>query len=148
MSRTTRRNRDCRCGSRTPQRYVAHFNARLRRDPRHDLDDVRLDLVNRTRCAARRSFSYFGNYAKFSDWRLIPGLVEGHPAILVLDPNAPGAGPKYFMLLGWTAGKVATIQDFMRRWRRTRGRRELNIGSEPPRRCDNCLLRQLSLGNP
>ena len=57
-------------------------------------------------------FSYFGNYAKVSDWRLVPGLVEGHPAILVFDPNERNAGPKYFMLLDWSAGKVATIRDF------------------------------------
>jgi RNA polymerase sigma-70 factor (ECF subfamily) len=55
---------------------------------------------------------YFGNYAKVSDWRLVPGLVEGHPAILVFDPNEGDSKPKYFMLLGWSAGKVATIRDF------------------------------------
>jgi RNA polymerase sigma-70 factor (ECF subfamily) len=55
---------------------------------------------------------YFGNYAKVSDWRLVPGLVERHPAILVFDPNEPDGAPKYFMLLGWSADKVATIRDF------------------------------------
>ena len=40
-------------------------------------DDVRLDLVNRTQMRGKAEvFSYFSNYAKFSDWRLIPGLVE------------------------------------------------------------------------
>ena len=47
-----------------------------------------------------------------SDWCLVPGAVEGHPAILVFDPNAPDGGPKYFMLLDWAAGKVAIIRDF------------------------------------
>jgi RNA polymerase sigma-70 factor (ECF subfamily) len=42
----------------------------------------------------------------------VPGLVEGRPAILAFDPNAPDAGPKYFVLLEWAAGKVATIRDF------------------------------------
>ena len=28
------------------------------------------------------------------------------------DPNEPGAGPKYFMLVDWSADKVATIRDF------------------------------------
>ena len=55
---------------------------------------------------------YFGNYEKVSDWHLVPGLVEGRPAILVFDPNAPDAPPKYFMLLNWSADKVATIRDF------------------------------------
>jgi RNA polymerase sigma-70 factor (ECF subfamily) len=30
----------------------------------------------------------------------------------VFDPNEPGSGPKYFMLLQWSADKVATIRDF------------------------------------
>jgi RNA polymerase sigma-70 factor (ECF subfamily) len=42
----------------------------------------------------------------------VPGLVEGHPAILVFDPNERDSGPKYFVLLGWSADKVATIRDF------------------------------------
>ena len=33
---------------------------------------------------------YFGNYSKVSDWHLVPGLVEGHPAILVFDPERAG----------------------------------------------------------
>jgi RNA polymerase sigma-70 factor, ECF subfamily len=42
----------------------------------------------------------------------VPGLVEGRPAILVFDPREEGSGPKYFMLLQWSADKVATIRDF------------------------------------
>jgi RNA polymerase sigma-70 factor, ECF subfamily len=42
----------------------------------------------------------------------VPGLVEGRPAILVLDPREEGSGPKYFMLLQWSADKVAIIRDF------------------------------------
>ena len=102
------------CRSRTARRLCRAFQrARFRCDPRHDL----------RRCQARSRqqdplngkaevFSYFGNYAGVSDWHLVPGMVEGHPAILVFDPNAPGAGPKYFMLLDWSAGKVAAIRDF------------------------------------
>jgi RNA polymerase sigma-70 factor (ECF subfamily) len=55
---------------------------------------------------------YFGNYSKVHDWRLAPGLVEGLPAVLVFDPGKPSARPAYFMLLDWSAGKVATIRDF------------------------------------
>jgi len=94
--------------------YVAHFNAR-------DFDairamiaaDVRLELVNKTRMRGKAEVSrYFGNYSGVGDWHLVPGLVEGRPAILVFDPNAKGAPPKYFMLLGWAGDKVATIRDF------------------------------------
>src|ERR1700694_2951852 len=94
--------------------YVAHFNARDFDAIRAMIaDDVRLDLVNKTRLNGKTEVSrYFGNYSKVSDWRLLPGLVEGRPAIVVFDPNQPGSGPKYFMLLQWSADKVATIRDF------------------------------------
>jgi RNA polymerase sigma-70 factor (ECF subfamily) len=94
--------------------YVAHFNARDFDAIRAMIaDDVRLDLVNKTRMNGKAEVSrYFGNYSKIHDWNLVPGLVEGHPAILVFDPNEPGSAPKYFMLLQWSADKVATIRDF------------------------------------
>jgi RNA polymerase sigma-70 factor (ECF subfamily) len=38
--------------------------------------------------------------------------VEGRPAILVFDPDAPNSRAKYFMLLDWSADKVVTIRDF------------------------------------
>jgi RNA polymerase sigma-70 factor (ECF subfamily) len=94
--------------------YVAHFNARDFDAIRAMItDDVRLDLVNRTRLNGKAEVSrYFGNYAKAADWHLAPGLVEGRPAVLVFDPGEPDSGPKYFMLLQWSAGKVAAIRDF------------------------------------
>jgi RNA polymerase sigma-70 factor, ECF subfamily len=94
--------------------YVAHFNAR-------DFDairamisvDVRLELVSKSRLNGKAEVSrYFGNYAKITDWHLVPGLLEGRPAILVFDPNQAGGRPKYFMLLQWSADKVAAIRDF------------------------------------
>jgi RNA polymerase sigma-70 factor (ECF subfamily) len=94
--------------------YIAHFNARDF-DAIRDMiaDDVRLDLVNKTRMRGKAEVSrYFGNYAKVDDWHLVPGLVEGRPAILVFDPGKPSPRPKYFMLLQWSADKVATIRDF------------------------------------
>jgi RNA polymerase sigma-70 factor (ECF subfamily) len=95
-------------------KYVAHFNARDFDAIRAMIaDDVRLDLVNKTRMIGKAEVSrYFGNYSKVADWHLVPGLLEGHPAILVFDPEEPGSAPKYFMLLHWSAGKVATIRDF------------------------------------
>ena len=94
--------------------YVAHFNA-------HDFDairamiadDVRLELVNKTRLSGKTEVSrYFGNYSNVTDWHLVPGLVEGRPAILVFDPEQPGAAPRYFVLLRRSGGKVADIRDF------------------------------------
>src|SRR3981189_2581160 len=94
--------------------YVAHFNARDFDALRAMIaDDVRLDLVNKTRLNGKPEVStYFGNYSKIADWYLVPGLVEGRPAVLVFDPNQPGSAPKYFMLLQWCADKIATIRDF------------------------------------
>jgi len=114
MSGTIRRNSDSNADRARLGAYVAHFNARDFDAIRAMIaDDVRLDLVSRTHMRGKAEvFSYFGNYAKVSDWCLVPGEVEGHPAILVFDPNAPDGGPKYFMLLDWAAGKVATIRDF------------------------------------
>src|SRR6476620_5122395 len=94
--------------------YVAHFNARDFGAIRAMIsDDVRRELVNKTRLNGKAEVSrYFGNYSTVSDWHLVPGLVEGRPAILVLNPAAPGAPPRYFMLLSWSGDKVATIRDF------------------------------------
>jgi RNA polymerase sigma-70 factor, ECF subfamily len=94
--------------------YVAHFNARDFDAIRAMIaDDIRLDLVNRTQLNGKAEVArYFGNYSRATDWHLVTGLVESRPAILVFDPAEPGSGPKYFMLLQWSADKVATIRDF------------------------------------
>jgi RNA polymerase sigma-70 factor (ECF subfamily) len=94
--------------------YVASFNARDFDAIRAMIaDDVRLELVSRTRLNGKAEVSrYFGNYSLVGDWHLVAGSVEGRPAILVFDPNEPGGTPKYFILLGWAAGRVATIRDF------------------------------------
>ena len=94
--------------------YVASFNARDFDAIRAMIaDDVRLELVSRVRLNGKAEVStYFGRYSAISDWHLVAGSVEGRPAILVFDPNEPDGKPKYFMLLGWAADKVATIRDF------------------------------------
>jgi RNA polymerase sigma-70 factor (ECF subfamily) len=94
--------------------YVASFNARDFDAIRAMIaDDVRLELVNKTRLNGKAEVSrYFGNYDKVADWHLVAGLVEGRPAILVFDPNTPGAGPRYFMLVDWQVDKVVAIRDF------------------------------------
>jgi RNA polymerase sigma-70 factor (ECF subfamily) len=94
--------------------YVEHFNARVFDAIRAMIaDDVRLELVGKTRINGKAEVSrYFGNYSKVHDWRLVPGLVERRPAILVFDPGKPSDRPRYFMLLQWSADKLATIRDF------------------------------------
>ncbi len=94
--------------------YVTHFNARDFDAIRAMIaDDVRLELVNKTRLDGKAEVSrYFGNYSKISDWHLVPGMVEGRPAILVFDPDDLAAPPKYFVLLSWQGDQVATIRDF------------------------------------
>jgi RNA polymerase sigma-70 factor (ECF subfamily) len=94
--------------------YVEQFNARDFDAIRAMIaDDVRLELVSRARLNGKAEVSrYFGNYAKIHDWHLVPGMMEGRPAVLVFDPNALAAPPKYFVLLSWRTGKVATIRDF------------------------------------
>jgi RNA polymerase sigma-70 factor, ECF subfamily len=94
--------------------YVGHFNARDFDAIRAMIaDDVRLELVNHTRLKGKAAASnYYGNYSKISDWRLVTGQVEGRPAILVFDPNEPNGRAKYFMLLNWSADKLAAIRDF------------------------------------
>jgi RNA polymerase sigma-70 factor (ECF subfamily) len=94
--------------------YIERFNARDFDAVRSMLaDDVRLDLVNRTRRAGRREVSdYFTNYSRVDDWRLVPGFVDGRPAILVHDPASPAGPPVYFVLLHWVDGGLANIRDF------------------------------------
>jgi len=94
--------------------YVGQFNARNFDAIRAMIaDDIRLDLVNRKKLNGKAEVSkYFGNYSKVSDWHLVTGQVEGRPAILVFDPNEPNGRPKYFMLLNWSADKLAAIRDF------------------------------------
>ena len=91
-----------------------HFNARDFDAIRAMIaDDVRLELVNKTRMNGKAEVSrYFGNYARVSDWHLVAGSGGRPPAILVFDPGEPDAKPRYFMLLHWSADKVATIRDF------------------------------------
>lgn len=94
--------------------YVDRFNARDFDAIRDMLaDEVRLDLVARTRLSGRTEVgTYFTNYARHSDWRFAPGFVDGRPAALVYDPGDLSGPPVYFVLLGWSDDKVLTIRDF------------------------------------
>lgn len=94
--------------------YADRFNARDF-DALRDLlaEDVRLDLVNRTRLSGRKDVSvYFGRYDEVSNWRFSAGLAEGRPALLVSDPADAKGGVGYVVLLDWTEGRIAAIRDF------------------------------------
>jgi RNA polymerase sigma-70 factor, ECF subfamily len=94
--------------------YVERFNARDFDALRELLaDDVRLDLVGRTRVTGRQDVArYFHNYSTRHDWHFALGLVEGRLAAVVSDVNDPAAPPAYFVLLDWRDGRLAAIRDF------------------------------------
>jgi RNA polymerase sigma-70 factor (ECF subfamily) len=95
--------------------YADRFNARDF-DALRDLlaEEVRLDLVNRTRLNGRKDVSvYFGRYdAGPQDWRFSTGFAEGRPALLVSDPADPSGTITYIVLLDWTGDNIAAIRDF------------------------------------
>jgi RNA polymerase sigma-70 factor (ECF subfamily) len=95
-------------------KYVDRFNARDFDAIRDMLaDEVRLELVNRTRMKGRREVGkYFHNYADVDDWHFAPGLIDRRPALLVYDPRDPAGAPAYFVLLQWTGDKLTNIRDF------------------------------------
>jgi RNA polymerase sigma-70 factor, ECF subfamily len=94
--------------------YVARFNARDFDALRAQLaDDVKVEVVNRTRLSGRGEVGrYFGNCSQTDDWHLAPGLVEGRPAVVVLDPTQPAGLPVYFMLIDWRDGRLLNVRDF------------------------------------
>lgn len=94
--------------------YVDLFNARDFDAVRALIaEDIQLEVVNRTRMRGKTEVSkYFGNYDRASGWALSLGFVEGRPAILVKDPQAPESGPYSFMLLEWLDERVVQIRDF------------------------------------
>ncbi|WP_426613074.1 sigma-70 family RNA polymerase sigma factor [Bradyrhizobium sp. McL0616] len=95
--------------------YVERFNARDFDSLRDMLaDDVRLEMVNRTRRAGRRDVSeYFGRYALSCAWHFVPGFVDRRPAIIAFDPEDPAGPPRYFVLLDWKDGSIVNIRDFL-----------------------------------
>ena len=94
--------------------YVDRFNARDFDAVRNMLaDDVRLDLVAKLRLSGRSEVgNYFGNYSRIADWLFVPGLVDGHPAALALDPSDSSGRPTYFVLLEWGGDGLVNIRDF------------------------------------
>ena len=86
--------------------YVARFNARDFDALRAQLaDEVKVEVVNRTRLNGRGEVGrYFGNYSQTSDWHLVPGLVDGRPAVIVHDPDQP-SGPAALLHAAGLAGR-------------------------------------------
>jgi RNA polymerase sigma-70 factor, ECF subfamily len=95
------------------QRYADLFNARDFDALRNLLaEDVRLDLVNRTRLNGRKDVSvYFTRYASAPPCRMSVGHAEGRPALLVSDASDDTI--RYAILLGWADGRIASIRDFL-----------------------------------
>jgi RNA polymerase sigma factor (sigma-70 family) len=94
-------------------RYAALFNTRDWDGVRAMLvDDVKLDLVSRWKAAGRRQVSdYFTNYDRLTDWRLVPGWLDGREVLAFL-PEPGAARPAYFIELTLVDGRVAAIRDF------------------------------------
>jgi RNA polymerase sigma-70 factor, ECF subfamily len=94
--------------------YVDRFNER-NFDAIRDMlaDDVRLELVGAARRKGRSEVgTYLGNYGRTHAWHLVPGIVDGRPAVLVRNPADPSGQPVNFILLEWTGNKVSSIRDF------------------------------------
>jgi RNA polymerase sigma-70 factor (ECF subfamily) len=94
-------------------RYANLFNARDWDGVRAMLaDDVRLDLLSRSRRAGRHDVAgYFANYDRLHDWHLVPAWLDGAEIIAVFR-EARAAHPGYFMQLDLIEGRIATIRDF------------------------------------
>jgi RNA polymerase sigma-70 factor (ECF subfamily) len=94
--------------------YADRFNA-------HDFDalrdllaeDVRLDLVSRTRLAGRKDVSvYFTRYAEHTGWYISPGVAEGRVALFVSELADPSHRANYIILLEWANERITSIRDF------------------------------------
>ena len=94
--------------------YIERFNAGDFDAVRDMLaEEVRLDLVAKTKLNGKREVqTYFHNYAGRDDWHFIAGLVDGQPAVLVVDPADREGPPRYFVLLGWRDDALIAIRDF------------------------------------
>lgn len=94
--------------------YVDRFNARDFDAIRAMLaDEARVEVVNRARMNGREEAGrYFHNASRGDGWRLVPGIVDGRPAAIVVDPSDPQATPLHFAVLRFTADRLLEIRDF------------------------------------
>ncbi len=94
-------------------RYAALFNARDWDGVRAMLvDDVKLDLVSRWKSTGRQASKYFTNYDSVSDWRFVPGWLDGREILVVLREPRDNVLPDYFVELTLIGDRVAAIRDF------------------------------------
>ena len=70
---------------------------------------VKPPLVIGGRCGVG---NYYSNYDRVCDWLMMPGRVEGRPAMLAFDPEDSTSGPAYFILLEFTDDELHFIRDF------------------------------------
>ncbi|WP_315766983.1 MULTISPECIES: sigma-70 family RNA polymerase sigma factor [unclassified Bradyrhizobium] len=95
--------------------YASRFNARDFVAVREMLtEEVRLEMVATARLTGRDRVTeaYFGNYGRRRDWQLAPGVVDGRPAVLVMDGTDLSEKPVYFILLEWRDSLITKIRDF------------------------------------
>jgi hypothetical protein len=94
------------------ERYAALFNARDWDGVRAMLaDDVRLDLVSRSKRSGRREVSaYFTNYDAIPGWRLAPAWLDDREVLAVYRRDEDEA-PSYFVELGVVDGRIDSILD-------------------------------------
>ena len=95
-------------------RYATLFNAHDWDGVRALLaDDVRLDLVSRSKANGRRAVGqYFSNYERLGDVRLQPAWLDGREVLAVTVTGGSVTPPAYFIALRWREGQVTEIQDF------------------------------------
>jgi RNA polymerase sigma-70 factor (ECF subfamily) len=94
--------------------YVDQFNARDF-DALRDLlaEEVRLDLVNRTRLAGRKDVAvYFTRYEQVATCRVTPGWAGGRLVLLAHDPIVTSSDVAYVILLDWAGDRIVSIRDF------------------------------------
>lgn len=93
-------------------RYADLFNA-------HDwdalrlllADDVRLDLVNRTRLSGAREVGvYFTRYAEASGWNFRPAIADGR--LVLLSESLQTGALDFVVTIDWRDDRVAAIRDF------------------------------------
>lgn len=94
--------------------YIDRFNARDFDAVRRMIaDDVRLELVGRSRLRGRTEVSrYFGNYSTRTDWELSLGFIDRRPAVLVRQPGDPAGSLAHFVLLSFEDQEIMTIRDY------------------------------------
>ena len=74
-------------------------------------EDCRLDVVSRVARRGPGVGEYFSRYQALSDLRLVPGTLDGRPALAMFSPrDAPH--PRYFVFVEWRGDAVTLIRDF------------------------------------